>query len=835
MDNFINNIFSSKIYIPHGHCYLWQTPLVLLHLISDLLIAIAYFSIPLMLLYFLFKRSDVPFQGFFIMFGAFIIFCGVGHLLEILTLWYPAYWLTGFEQALTAIISCYTAINMAKLLPVFLSLKTPEELELLNQELQKEIVERQKAEAQLQRINTELETRVQERTLELQESAQQQTAITKIVQRMRQTLDSQQIFTNTTKELRKAINCDRVLIYQFNSDWSGQIVTESNAEGYPQLIDLENQEVFERVAIKQDNCIFKPIQDTYLQDNQASIFSQKNSYRAVTNVYEANFDPCYLELLEQIEAKAYLVVPVFVKEKLWGLLFAYQLSAPRQWKLRTIQIMIQIAIQLGVALQQVKLLLQTQQQTQELQIAKNEADRANHAKSLFLANMSHELRTPLNAVLGYTQIMQDASELPSVYKEYINIINSSGIHLLSLINDVLEMSKIEAGQITLNQNSFNLHQLLAELENLFRLKAESKNLKLSFEWDSNVPQYIKTDRQKLRQILTNILGNAIKFTEQGKVSLKVWVEEQKLFFAIQDTGFGIAQEEIDQIFIAFKQAEIGKQSHEGTGLGLSISNAFVELMGGKISVSSKIGEGTSFTIAIPLVATEPLLTQEFQQSFTKPIGLATNQPEFRILVVEDRLINRKLIVKILTSVGFKVKEAVNGKEAIAIWQSWQPQLIWMDMQMPVMDGFTASQKIKASPKGKDTVIIALTATAFTEDRQKILACGCDDMVSKPFRTEELFEKMAQYLRVKYIYQANNQLLEDRQQSNSESQFVLDSQTFQIMNLEWIKQFRQKALEGNYIELHRLIEKIPLEHKQFRKALLIIVENFQFDKITNLLN
>ena len=587
MGNFLTNIFSPKFYIPHGHCYLWQTPLVLLHLISDLLIAIAYFSIPIMLLYFLLKRSDVPFQSFFIMFGAFIIFCGMGHLLEIWTLWHPAYWLSGIEQALTALISCYTAIKMAKLLPLFLSLKTPEQLEKLNQELEKEINERKKAETQLRRINEELETRVKKRTAQLQHSAEEKQTISRIVRQMRQTLDLKQIFAKTTEELRTALDCDRILIYQFNSDWSGHIVAESVADERTKLILQTANPALTQVAIDRDNCLFKTVEDTYLKQSQGAIFNRGNSYRAVEDIYKANFDPCYLKLLEQLEARAYLVVPIFYsncectdkaicaaieqnKNCLWGLLFAYELSAPRQWDSRTIEIMLQIGSQLGVAVQQGELLAQTQKQATELSIAKNEAERASRAKSEFLANMSHELRTPLNAVLGYTQLMQMSAELPTVYREYIDIIDSSGRHLLSLINDVLKMSKIEAGQTFLNLIDFNLYELLNELENLFKLKAQDKQLQLSFERDLDVPQYIKGDRKKLRQVLINILGNAIKFTRQGQIRLKVSVKEQMLEFAIEDTGSGIAPEEIEGIFMPFKQAKAGQLSSEGTGLGLSI-------------------------------------------------------------------------------------------------------------------------------------------------------------------------------------------------------------------------------------------------------------------------
>jgi two-component system sensor histidine kinase/response regulator len=483
-----------------------------------------------------------------------------------------------------------------------------------------------------------------------------------------------------------------------------------------------------------------------------------------------------------------------------------------------------------------------------LQQAVISAEVANRAKSEFLANMSHELRTPLNAILGFTQLMSRDCSLNSSQLEHLEIINRSGEHLLTLINDVLSMAKIEAGQTTLNENSFDLYRLLDAIEQMFKLKAESKGLQLTFEHSPDVPQYVRTDESKLRQVLINLLGNAIKFTSEGSVTLKVTRKKGKgkseedsfvlpfnfllLTFSISDTGSGIAPTEFESLFEPFVQTQTGRTSQQGTGLGLPISRQFVRLMGGKIRVNSTLGEGTTFSFDIQVNPAD--MAEIPPQKLTRRIiALAPNQTRYRILVVEDKWENRQLLVKLLESLGFEVREAENGKEGVAIWETWEPHLIWMDMRMPVMDGYEATKLIKSHLKGQATVIIALTATAFEETRSVILSAGCDDFVGKPFQEEAILEKMAHYLGVRYIY------AEEEALPNTQSGEALNIEDGAIeaalsqMPQAWVQALHQAALCTEEKQIFNLIEQIPLEFTSLAHTLTDLVDNFRIDKIIDL--
>ena len=476
----------------------------------------------------------------------------------------------------------------------------------------------------------------------------------------------------------------------------------------------------------------------------------------------------------------------------------------------------------------------------ELMEAKEKAEVANQAKSSFLANMSHELRSPLNAILGFAQIMTRSQTLPKEHQESVGIINRSGEHLLTLINNVLDLSKIEAGCITLNKQNFDLHCLLHDIHDMFQLKASDKGLQLRLEQAENLPRYIRTDEVKLRQILINLINNGLKFTEQGIISIRVSQNQSQitnhqssitelttLHFEVEDTGAGIAPEELDNLFEAFTQTESGKQAQEGTGLGLSISRKFAELMGGKMLVTSRMGEGTVFSFEIQCLEVEATKVEEL--STHRPIiALEPGQPHYRILIVDDKPVNRQLLIRLLHPLGFHLQEASNGKEAIEIWEKWEPHLIWMDMRMPVMDGFEATQKIKASTKGQATVIIALTASVLEEERAVVLSAGCDNFLRKPFRDEQIFKALEQHLGVRYVYEDLEPSFED----NTQQQDVLTAENLQALSPELQLQLRQAVISASKKESAVVVKAIEEKNPVLSEAIAVCLHNFDYDKILN---
>ena len=401
---------------------------------------------------------------------------------------------------------------------------------------------------------------------------------------------------------------------------------------------------------------------------------------------------------------------------------------------------------------------QVSRRTAALATAKEKAETANQTKSRFLANMSHELRTPLNTILGFSQVMERSSTLPAEHYENLEIISHSGEHLLALINQVLDLAKIESGQSVLNETACDLHRLFDELEAMFRLKAEEKSLRLDFIHADVVPSYVQIDTMKLRQILINLLGNGIKFTAIGGIIVRISAlatsiddipDAVRLHVEVEDSGAGIAPEEQDKLFEAFTQTHSGQNVQEGTGLGLTISHQFVQLMGGELTVESDVNGGSVFMFDVDAqIITPPTSVTAIIER--QVVGLQAGQLPYRLLIVDDKWENRKLLVKLLSPFGFLLQEAENGEEAQAMWAQFEPHLIWMDMRMPLLDGYETTRRIKRVDD--DVKIIALTASSLEEDRVEIMATGCDDYLRKPFRAHEIFDILHRHIGVEFIYE-----------------------------------------------------------------------------------
>ena len=372
---------------------------------------------------------------------------------------------------------------------------------------------------------------------------------------------------------------------------------------------------------------------------------------------------------------------------------------------------------------------------------------------------------------------------------------------------------------------------------MLQMQATNAGISLSFARAYNVPHYICTDETKLRQVLINLLNNALKFTEVGTVFLSltnISTDVSRadnnciLHFSVRDTGVGIAPEEIPNLFVSFSQAQAGKEKQEGTGLGLAISLKFVQLMGGDISVTSELGKCTTFQFQIQAQLGRELIDERTEQRRT--LAIAANQPIYKILVVDDNSYNRQLLIKILRPLGFEVKEASNGKEAIAIWDRWEPHLIWMDMRMPVMDGYEATRYIKSTTKGNATAVIALTASSIEEERTIVLSTGCDDFLRKPFKEQVIFDTLAKHLGVKYIYE---QIPAHEHEIDIFQETAISSENLKIMSDQWITRLYKSALEADKSLVMQVIEEIPDQQTFLVRSLIKLARNFQFEKLIDL--
>ena len=459
---------------------------------------------------------------------------------------------------------------------------------------------------------------------------------------------------------------------------------------------------------------------------------------------------------------------------------------------------------------------------------KAQAESASKAKSDFLANMSHELRTPLNAILGYARILKENPDLYKSQKKGLDVIEKSGNHLLGLINEILEIAKIEAKKMELANESFNLRDFLEGISEMIKIKALQKSINYHYKVESELPEFVEGDEKRLGQVLLNILGNAVKFTDEGSVTFKVKYHVDEITFTIIDTGIGIDKDQLEEIFLPFKQAAEHKRNQEGTGLGLAISKKIIDLMGGELSVESEKGKGSKFTFTIKLPETEDYAIENVKN---KQI-LNYKGSRIKVLIADDKPYNRSLLKDFLEAIGFTVLEASNGKEAVEKTLIEKPDIVLMDIVMPVMNGYEATRKIREKFNPSQVVVIAISASILDEDINKSYESGMNDYLAKPIVFESLTKKIADSLKIEWVYEHKK-----IESNNNESKKMKANEKYECPSEDILKKLHQISISGNAKKLITEIESIYSEsepYKVFYDKILELCEELKMKKVQNIL-
>ncbi len=672
-------------------------------------------------------------------------------------------------------------------------------------------------------ISTDI-SKQKEIEVELRDSAVRERTILNVVKKIRETLDLDEIFQVTTAKIRETLQCDRVVLYRFNPDLTGRFVAESVANNLTSLSDLQLEDVW---------------QDTCLQETQGGRFKNNQTF-AIEDIDEAKFTECHRLMYEQLQIKSFCIAPIFQSDRLWGLLAAYQNQESRQWKEGEVRLLTQTGIQLGISITQADLFTQLQNQTLQLQQAKEVAETANQAKSAFIAHTSHELRTPLNAILGFAQILNRESDLTSQQQRGIEVIKRSGQHLLTLINDILYIAKIEAGKLNLELTDFSFTSFLDNLQAMIQIRCQQKQIKFEHHVFPNLPSIIRGDKTRLRQLLLNLLSNAVKFTTKGKVTFSVGYvgdfprdksdivegssQYQKIRFHVADTGRGIPEDKLADIFLPFHQLNIDPSPQEGTGLGLSISQSIVEQMGSKIEVKSALGKGSEFWFDLELLNVDSPTVSAPTSDFQLDI-IGYKGAKRQILIVDDLENNREILVGFLIPLGFEVITASSGTEAITKTKEYQPDLIILDLVMPEIDGLAVTQILRREAAWQDLPIIIVSASTLPTDESQCYQVGANAFLAKPLNFEQLLQLLENHLQLEWVFANTSTIVQPRKDLASTS--IVAPTTSEL------NQLLELAAQGDIREVLSQIELWQETQPQlipFIKKIRPLAENCQLKKL-----